>query len=79
MGPKQRYSNVLTNDEERVVVEFRRRTLLPLDDCLYALQATTPHLSKSNLVERIRWRLHEAVTRNHGCAELTDVVDFVER
>lgn len=28
---------------------FRRPTLLPLDDCLYALQATIPHLSRSAL------------------------------
>lgn len=30
---------------EAVVVAFRRHTLLPLDDCLYALQATIPHLA----------------------------------
>jgi hypothetical protein len=28
---------------------FRRHTLLPLDDCLYALQATIPHLTRSSL------------------------------
>ncbi len=27
----------------------RRHTLLPLDDCLYALQATIPHLTRSSL------------------------------
>ena len=27
-----------------MVVAFRRRTLLPLDDCLYALQPSIPHL-----------------------------------
>jgi hypothetical protein len=26
-----------------------RRTLLPLDDCLYALQPTIPHLARSSL------------------------------
>jgi len=31
------------------VCAFRRPTLLPLDDCLYALQATIPHLSRSAL------------------------------
>ena len=30
-------------------VAFRRHTLLPLDDCLYALQASIPHLSRSAL------------------------------
>ena len=28
---------------------FRRHTLLPLDDCLYALRATIPHLTRSSL------------------------------
>jgi hypothetical protein len=32
-----------------VVVAFRRHTLLPLDDCLYALQPTIPHLTRSLL------------------------------
>jgi hypothetical protein len=37
-GPKEPRSTVLTEAEEAVVVAFRRHTLLPLDDCLYALQ-----------------------------------------
>ena len=32
-----------------LIVAFRRHTLLPLDDCLYALQATIPHLTRSSL------------------------------
>jgi hypothetical protein len=31
------------------VVAFRKHTLLPLDDCLYALQATIPNLTRSSL------------------------------
>ena len=49
MGPKVPRSTVLSVDEETLVIEFRRRTLLPLDDCLYALQATIPHLTRSSL------------------------------
>lgn len=37
MGPKSPRSTVLTVQEEATVVAFRRQTLLPLDDCLYAL------------------------------------------
>ncbi len=37
-GPKQAQSTVLSVQDEAVVVAFRRHTLLPLDDCLYALQ-----------------------------------------
>jgi hypothetical protein len=44
-GPKEPRSTVLTEDEEAMVVAFRRHTLLPLDDCLYALQPSIPHLT----------------------------------
>src|SRR5215470_3616285 len=49
MGPKVPRSTVLSTDEEALIVAFRRHTLLPLDDCLYALQATVPHLTRSSL------------------------------
>ena len=45
-GPKEPRSTVLS-PEEAIVVAFRRHTLLPLDDCLYTLQATLPHLTRS--------------------------------
>lgn len=31
-----------------MAVAFRRHTLLPLDDCLYALQASIHHLTRSS-------------------------------
>ncbi len=49
MGPKAPCSPVLSREEEALAVGFRRHTLLPLDDCLYALQATIPHLTRSSL------------------------------
>ena len=48
-GPKHPRSTVLTVEQEAIIVAFRRHTLLPLDDCLYALQATIPHLTRSSL------------------------------
>ena len=48
MGPKPA-STVLTLEQEAIAVAFREQTLLPLDDCLYALQATIPQLSRSAL------------------------------
>nr|WP_247750044.1 IS481 family transposase [Agrobacterium sp. S2/73] len=48
-GPKEPKSTVLLPEEEAVIVAFRRHTLLPLDDCLYALQPTIPHLTRSSL------------------------------
>ena len=64
MGPKRPASTVLTPEEEAVVVAFRRHTLLPLDDCLYALQATVPTLTRSSL--------HRCLQR-HGISRLPDV------
>src|SRR5690606_7524080 len=37
-GPKNPRSSVLSPEDEAAIVAFRKRTLLPLDDCLYALQ-----------------------------------------
>ena len=48
MGPKP-VSTVLTAAEEAIAVAFRQQMLLPLDDCLYALQAAIPRLSRSAL------------------------------
>lgn len=42
-------STVLSPAEERIITAFRRHTLLPIDDCLYTLQATIPHLTRSSL------------------------------
>ena len=63
-GPKDPKSTVLTIEEEAIVVAFRRHTLLPLDDCLYSLQATIPHLSRSSL--------HRCLQRHH-ISRLPDV------
>jgi hypothetical protein len=41
-GPTDAKSSVLSVEEEAIIVAFRRHTLLPLDDCLYALQPTIP-------------------------------------
>lgn len=49
MGPARPRSSVLSETEEAAVVEFRRRTLLPLDDVLGCLRGTIPRLSRSAL------------------------------
>jgi len=48
MGPKDLASMVLTKRKKRCA-PFRRHMPLPLDDCLYALQPTILHLSRSTL------------------------------
>lgn len=49
MGPQDARSTVLSAEQEALCVAFRKHTLLPLDDCLYALQASIPHLTRSSL------------------------------
>jgi transposase InsO family protein len=39
----------LSKEIQAMIVGFRRHTLLPLDDCLYALQAAIPQLTRSSL------------------------------
>jgi hypothetical protein len=46
MGPSRPRSTVLTEAEEAIVVAFRRRTLLPLDEVLGCLRASIPKLSQ---------------------------------
>jgi hypothetical protein len=64
MGPKQPRSTVLTPDQEAACVAFRTHTLLSLDDCLYAVQATIPGLTRSSL--------HRCFQR-HGIRRVPDV------
>ena len=63
MGPKQAHSTVLSLEEEAIIVAFRRHTLLALDDCLYALQPTIAHLTRSSL--------HRCLQR-HGISRLPE-------
>lgn len=61
-GPKAGRHRKLTAEEVGIIVQFREHTLLPLDDCLYALQAQIPHLSRSTL--------HRCL-RHHGVSSLS--------
>jgi transposase-like protein len=63
-GPSDAHSTVLSMEEEAIIVALRRHTLLPLDDCLYALRASIPHLTRSSL--------HRCLQR-HGISRLPEV------
>src|SRR5512140_3581712 len=63
-GPTTPKSTVLSTADEAIIVAFRKHTLLPLDDCLYALQATIPDLTRSSL--------HRCLQR-HGIGRLPDI------
>lgn len=63
-GPRAAKSTVLSIEEEAMIVAFRRHTLLPLDDCLYALQPMIPQLTRSSL--------HRCLLR-HGISRLPEI------
>ena len=63
-GRTEPRSTVLSQVEEGMIVAFRRHTLLPLDDCLYALQSSILHLTRS--------ALHRCLQR-HGISRLPNV------
>ena len=64
MGPKDPRASVFSWADEAVIVAVRRNTLLPLDDCLYTLQPSLPHLTRSSLRRRLQ---------RHGISRLPDV------
>ena len=64
IGPKDVRSTVLSIKEAAIAGAFRRQTLLPMDDCLYSLQTSIPHLARSSL--------HRCLQR-HGISRLPDV------
>src|SRR4028118_1009963 len=64
MGLAEPHSTTLTLEQEAMIVAFRRHTLLPLDDCLYALQPSIPGLTRSSL--------HRCLQR-HGISRLPDL------
>jgi hypothetical protein len=57
-GAKAPHSTVLSLEEEAIIVAFRRHTLLPLDDCLYARRPPSS--------------LHRCLQR-HGISRLPEV------
>ena len=63
-GPRDAHSSTLSAEQEAIIVAFRRHTLLPLDDCLCALQPTIPHLTRS--------ARHRCLQR-HGISRLPEV------
>ena len=66
MGPAVPRSTVLSAAEEAMIVEVRRRTLLPLDDVFGCLRGTIPRLTRSSL--------HRCPER-HGISRLPESPD----
>lgn len=55
---------MLSIEEASIIIAFLRHPLLPLDDCLYTLQPTIPHLTRSSL---------RRCLQRHGISGLPDV------
>ena len=73
---KQRLELAVDNDSSHTSKRVERY----VQDCggrlrLHPLPTWSP---QSNPVELIWWSLHEAVSRNHNCKELSDLVQFAE-
>ena len=66
MGPSSPRGTVLTLAEEAMAVEFRRRTLPPLDDVLGCLRDSIPKLTRSSLHRRLE---------RHGISRLPEHPD----
>ena len=77
MGPRDPRSTVLTRAEEAIIVAFRQRTLLPLDDVMGCLREQIPKLTRSSLhrcLERhgiSRLPVNETMTKRGRFAETT--------
>jgi hypothetical protein len=70
MGPRDPRSTVLSPAEEAMIVEFRLRTLLPLDDVMGCLRDAIPKLTRS--------ALHRCLQR-HGISRLPVSSDKVSK
>lgn len=57
----KKLKTVLSKEDEAIIILFRQKTQLPLDDCLDALKPEIPHLTRSNL--------HRCLQR-HGISRL---------
>jgi len=68
MGPKPR-STMLTEAEEAIIVEFRRRTLLPLDDARRSSRNDVMECLKDQIPKLTRSALHRCLVR-HGISRL---------
>src|SRR5437588_1309827 len=74
MGPRNPKSTVLTPVEEAMIVEFRRRTLLPLDDVLGCLKDNIPELTRSSLHQMRQSATSTSISASCGSRRQTQYV-----
>jgi len=74
MGPSSPHSTVLTLAEEAMVIEFRRRTLLPLDDVRRSSRNDVLGCLRDSISKLTRSSLHRCLER-HGISRLPENLD----
>lgn len=74
MGPSSPHSTVLTLAEEAMVVEFRRKTLLPLDDVRRSSRNDVLGCLRDSIPKLMRSSLHRCLER-HGISRLPENPD----
>jgi hypothetical protein len=71
MGPKNPCSSVLTLNAEAMILAYRWRTRLSLDDSHVRLKRFLPHLSRSALYRCLKRHGHSKIGRTAKCSPLT--------
>ena len=73
MGPKNPRSSLLTLDDEAIILAYRWRTRLALDDAHFRLKRLMPKLSRSTLYRCLKRRGLSRIGSTKTCPPLTTV------
>jgi hypothetical protein len=72
MGPKNPTSSVLSQNQEAIILAYRWRTRLALNDCHERLRRLFPDLSRSALYRCLKRRGYGRIGRTEPCPPLTE-------
>jgi hypothetical protein len=72
MGPKNPTSRVLSQDQEAIILAYRWRTRLKLNDCHERLRRLFPKLSRSALYRCLKRHGYGRIGRTEPCSPLTE-------
>jgi hypothetical protein len=72
MGPKNPTSRALSQGEEAIILAYRWRTRLALNDCHERLRRLFPKLSRSALYRCLKRRGYGRIGRTEACSPLTE-------
>jgi hypothetical protein len=72
MGPKNPTSSVLSHDQEAIILAYRWRTRLALNDCHERMRRLFPNLSRSGLYRCWKRHGYGRIGRTEPCPPLTE-------